>query len=96
MMKILQLLGMYFFCHINIVKPIPSNNKIIEIPPAIADRLLYSSSNAITTSKVPNLPRSRTFTLFVIKEGSNYYFASSEDISSYANYIVSYYILKDI
>ena len=89
-------IGNVLFCHIKVVKDVLHDNELIEIPPAIANRLLYASSPATTTSIDVNVPRLRNFILYVIKKDSNYYFSTTIDITTNANYIICYYNLKDI
>ena len=89
-------IGNVLFCHIKVVKNTSAGNEIIKIPPAIADRLLHSTSHASTVVSDFNKAGLKDFTLYVRTADSYYYFSTSMNITTNADYIISYYILKDI
>lgn len=89
---------MYFFCHILVTHPINNKNQpIIEVPPAIFDRIIYYSA---TFNQVPSyLGRAKVYdvTMYVkTAEDGKHYFYSIDDITLVNYYLVGYCILKDI
>lgn len=98
MMKILLLLEIYFFCHIKIKKTVKAGDNIVEIPPAIFDRLLYKSNHieAYTTS-LDTIGR-HFIEVGITKSASDekYYLISNSPVTLIGAYLVGYYILKGI
>lgn len=88
---------MYFFCHILVTHPIDKDQPIIEVPPAIFDRIIYYSA---TFNQVPSsLGTSKVYdvTMYVkTAEDGKHYFYSIGNITLVDYYLVGYYILKDI
>lgn len=99
MTKISQLLEIYFFCHAQIKKAIKAGDNIVEIPPAIVDRLLYYSNLLIICSADFN-GRATTNTAAGIRRESDdkpYFLFCATDINPVSQrYIIGFYLLKDI
>lgn len=97
MMKILPLLEIYFFCHILTTKDIPSGNGIVEIPPKIFDRLVYSSNLMLrVTSKLGTTTAANVTIGIKDISGIHYLYSGSVFHSSVYNYLIGFYLLKDI
>ena len=90
-------IGNLLFCHIIIDKDVPSDSDIIEIPPAIASRLMYLSNLMFRlTSKVNNKGASNAAVGVKVK-GNRYFLVSSSNIiASSTSYLVGFCLLKDI
>lgn len=97
MMIILQLLAIYFFCHIAVSKDIPSGDNIVEVPSAIVDRLIYMSALFMrVTSKINNLAAANISVGVRNNDGIYYLYGGSDITASNINYVVGFYLLKDI
>ena len=86
-------IGNVLFCHIE-VSHVEPNSNIAEIPPAIYNRLLQSSTKAIVC-RISNLNDSYIFGIFVSKENGKYYLK----IGDYVNgtfLVTAFMFLKDI
>lgn len=92
MMIILQLLEIYFFCHIKTNRNIPPNTKIVDVPPAIVDRLMYKSCLFMRVTNIDNDPSSSTIS---VGFRDNYLY-SKINITDKTIYMVGFYYLKDI
>lgn len=90
-------IGNLLFCHIRITKNILSGNGIVEIPPKIFDRLEYSTNLMLrVTSKLGIATVANAS--FGIKDinGIHYFYSGSNIDSSSYNYLIGFYLLKDI
>jgi len=97
MMKILPLLEIYFFCHIRITKDILSGNGIVEIPPKIFDRLVYSTNLMIrVTSRLGTAAVANASIGIKEISGIHYFYSGSDIDSSSYSYLIGFYLLKDI
>lgn len=88
--------GNILFCHIAISKDIPSGDNIVEIPPAIVDRLMYNSSLFTRVTTRNNLTAANIIVSVKNNNGIYYLYSSLNITASNTNYIVGYYLLKDI
>lgn len=98
MTKTLLLLEICFFCHIRIKQDIISGSNIIEIPPAIAKRMIYLTNLMLRVSVASGV-RSTTQASVGVKltDDKRYFFISSSSItSSTTDYLVGFYLLADI
>lgn len=89
-------IGNVLFCHILYEKAAPSGTKIIEIPPAICNRLLTFSTIGIASynSKRSN---SGNVTLSVGDEGGKCYLITASNISvGTGRFLYAWFVLKDI
>lgn len=85
------------FCHILINEDVSSGRNIIEVPSAIANRLLYKSSIMIRASKDFNSLTAANINVGIRNVGGTYYLYGNENIvASKINYIYGFYLLKDI
>ena len=91
-------IGNLLFCHIKISKNISPYTNIIEVPPAIAERLIYKSSLFMHVADKFNNAVSENINIGLRKDNKNhYYLYTSSDIStSNSSYIAGFYFLKDI
>lgn len=98
MMKTLLLLEMYFFCHIKVNKPISEFGHIVEIPPAIYDRMVNKANIIYTMSTMDDITDVFDVHVGVTKFSSDgkYYLYSYKAINITGNYLIGYFILKDI
>lgn len=97
MMKILPLLEIYFFCHIQITKDVPTGNGIVEIPPKIFDRLEYNTNLMLrVTSKLGVASVANASVGMKDISGIHYLYSSSDIVSSAYSYLIGFYLLKDI
>lgn len=97
MMKILPLLEIYFFCHIRITKDIQAGNGIVEIPPKIFDRVEYNSNLMVrVTSKLGTAAAANAAVGMKNISGIHYLYSGSDIDSSTYNYLIGFYLLKDI
>lgn len=97
MMKILPLLEIYFFCHIRITKDTLVGNTIVEIPPKIFDRLEYKTNLMFrATSKLGTVAAANAAVGIKDISGIHYLYSGSDINSSAYNYLIGFYLLKDI
>lgn len=97
MMKILPLLEIYFFCHIRITKDIPGGDCIVEIPPKIFDRLEYKTNLMIrVTSRLGTAAAANASIGIKDISGIHYLYSGSDIVLSAYNYLIGFYLLKDI
>lgn len=99
MMKILPLSEIYFFCHVRINKDIKAGNNIVEIPPAIADRLLYQTNLLIICSTGFNSRLTSNTAAGIRKESDDKpcFLICATDLSPLSqSHIIGFYLLKDI
>lgn len=97
MMKILPLLEIYFFCHIRITKDILAGNGIVEIPPKIFDRLEYKTNLMLRVTSRLGTAAAANAAIGIKDISRIHYLYSGSDIDSSAyNYLIGFYLLKDI
>ena len=90
-------IGNLLFCHISTDKDVPADSNIIEIPPAIASRLIYYSNLMFRlTSKINNKGASNVAVGVKVTDNRYFLVTSSSIIASSTNYLVGFYLLKDI
>ena len=91
------LIGNVLFCHIRIINPVLKKQPILEIPPAIYDRMLFTSQKFNQVFTDDNNFLSTSLLLGVIDvDGKKYFSCNNEDLKTSNTYAVGYYILKDI
>lgn len=91
-------IGNLLFCHIQIKQDITSGSSIIEIPPAIAKRMIYLTNLLLRVSVASGI-RSTTQASVGVKltDDKRYFLISSSNITlSTTNYLVGFYLLADI
>lgn len=100
MMKTLLLLGIFCFLHIKITKDFNQNDNIIEIPPAIYDRMCNKGIQAQLSSNKDNNTSNFWFDTGIRKSSSDgkYYLFTGRNIPDtfIGYYLVCWYVLKDI
>ena len=98
MMKILLLLEMCFFCHIKIKKAIMKTEPIVEIPPEIYDHMLITTQKFVKASNgIGFLATGSAIDVGLKKtEDGKYVLFAQVNIYETGNYLVGFYILKDI
>ena len=90
-------IGNLLFCHIMIDKDVPVDTNIIEIPPAIASRLIYFSNLMFRlSSKVNNKGASNAAVGVRVTNNRYFLISSSNIVATTSNYLVGFYLLKDI
>lgn len=97
MMKILQLLVIYFFCHIMVNKYVGSYQLLIEIPPDIYKRMLNKSNYLMSLTVVDNVSTTSMITVGATKaKDGKYYIYVQDAFDATGKCLIGYYILKDI
>ena len=95
--KNFTVIGNLLFCHIWLDTPKAGRSPIVEIPPAIYNRMLYFSTQLIATKKIEGYESH--FLPFVsietLEEGKHYLF-SFNPMETVNFYLVGYFILQDI
>ena len=90
-------IGNVLFCHIKITKPIPKTEPIIEIPPEIYARMLFTTLRCSQVFSEIGTYRSNSLSMGVMEtDDKKHYFSCNFDINGVDSYVVGYYILKDI
>lgn len=90
-------IGNVLFCHIEVKKEILKNESIVEIPPAIYARMLFTSQTFYQVLSDIGNYTSYPISIGVKEIGDKKYFLfCNYDITILHSYIVGYYILKDI
>ena len=90
-------IGNLLFCHIKTNKDVPADNNIVEIPPAIASRLVYHSNLMFRlTSKVNNKGASTAAVGVRVTDDRYFIVSSSNILATSTNYLVGFYLLADI
>lgn len=90
-------IGNLLFCHIRITKDILSNNGIVEIPPKIFDRLEYKTNLMFRVTSKLGTAAAANAAIGIKNISGIYYLYSASDINSSAyNYLIGFYLLKDI
>lgn len=91
-------IGNVLFCHIKVNNPISQYGYIVEIPPAIYDRMVNKANKAYIMSTMDDISGVVDVTVGVTKSSRDgkYYLYSSIAINIIGNYLIGYFILKDI
>ena len=91
-------IGNVLFCHIKVNKPISQFGRIVEIPPAIYDRMVNKANKVYTMSTMDDISDVFDVAVGVTKSSSDgkYYLYSNIAINITGNYLIGYFILKDI
>lgn len=87
---------MCFFCHIKIKKVIPKFEYIIEIPPEIYDRMLFTTQKFNKVNYALNVTASSTVDIGVMVDNNKHFLFSNIDVTGINGYLVAFFILKDI
>lgn len=98
MTKILLLLAICFFCHIKMGKDFEASEGIIEVPPAIVQRLLHYTSQMERVASNFNTSLSYTGAVGIkydIPTKKYFLFSPSATTKDYS-YLIGFYLLKDI
>lgn len=97
MMKILQLLVIYFFCHIMVTNKLHALEDLIEIPPDIYKRMLNKSNYLMYSWTADALSDTSLISVGVAKESDEKYYIYVKDaLDDIGRCLIGYYILKDI
>lgn len=90
-------IGNLLFCHIRLTKDIPSGDGIVEIPPKIFDRLEYKTNLMFrATAKLDTAVAANAAVGMKDISGIHYLYSGSDIQSSTYNYLIGFYLLKDI
>ena len=91
-------IGNLLFCHIRITKEIPATKAIVELPSAIATRLIYSSCQMMGVTSDLNTPLSAMYSIGLKYDSATnkYVFYAPVAVSDVRDYLVGFYLLKDI
>lgn len=85
------------FCHIKIKEKILAYQPIVEIPPAIYDRMLFYTQRFSQVLPIMNSDKYDDVIIGVgVQDGKKYFLFCPDNISLIGSYLVCYYILKDI
>lgn len=93
-----NVIGNVVFLHIKLTNLIAKNNNIVEIPPEIYKRMLHKSNYLMYVRPVDGASQVSWVSVGTRKSESDekYYLYSASDIGTIGNYLIGYYILKDI
>ena len=91
-------IGNVLFCHILVEKTLYVDRYIIEIPPEIYKRLLYKSCvfTCLGTIDDEIVTQFVNVGVSVNPNSRKYYLYTGSVVSDVGNYLIGYYILKDI
>lgn len=91
-------IGNVLFCHIKVTKELDRYSHIVEIPPEIYKRLLHKTGLFKCLGAINEDIITYSVNVGVSMDNSNgkYYFIPEDDIWGVGNYLIGYYILKDI
>ena len=91
-------IGNVLFCHIIVTKQLDVYSLITEIPQEIYKRLLHKSGVFRCLGVINGDIKSYSVSVGVTLNSSNekYYFYTGDRILDIGNYLIGYYILKDI
>lgn len=96
-MKIFTVIGNVLFCHIKITKKVLKTEPIVEIPPAIYARMLFTTQKFTQVNNYIGINSTYAIDVGVNKLNDKKYFLFCKmDIYEVGTYLVGYYILKDI
>lgn len=88
-------IGNVLFVHAY-TKPVKKNEKIVELPPKIYERLIQSTVQGFTQNSGPAIGGGGGIYYGILKrDGNKIYLSTNADIQ-YANYITAFLFLKDI
>lgn len=94
--KNFTVIGNLLFAHFKYEDAAPAGTRLIEIPPAICDRLLFYSNVCSAVYPTYNA-NSGNIPLSVIEYDGKFYFSNTVDINSgKSRYIFGIFMLKDI
>lgn len=97
MMKILQLLVIYFFCHIMVTNKVDALQNLIEIPPDIYKRMFNKSNYLMYLRTVDTFSKNSLISVGIAKESDGkHYIYVREALNDIGMCLIGYYILKDI
>ena len=97
MMKNFTVIGNLLFCHIRITKDILAGNGIVEIPPKIFDRLEHKTNLMLRVASRLGTAAVANAAIGIKDISGIHYLYSGSDIDSLAyNYLIGFYLLKDI
>ena len=98
MMTILPLLAIYSFVILRLAEKLTAETNVVEIPPAIYKRLLSNSCQFMGSVIGDSRPAVNWYNFSTRKspDDGKYYFYTSQDIDKSYDYVLGYYILKDI
>lgn len=90
-------IGNVLFCHIYIRKSFSVKENIVEIPQEIYDRLLFKSQRFIDAKNFDSFISSDSYEVGVRSANDKkHYLISNASIGAVGDYLVGFYILKDI
>lgn len=87
-------IGNVLFCHIKIKKVIPKFEHIVEIPPAIYARMLFTTQKFNKVNYALNVTSSSNVDISVMQEGKKYFLFTDIDVYGINGYLVGFLFLK--
>ena len=95
--KNFTVIGNILFCHIEINRILQSNDIIVEIPPAIYNRIIQESivGNLVRQLGTNNFD-SYMLNAYIYKEGNKYYIKTTNGTGGTSFIFLAYMVLKDI
>lgn len=89
-------IGNVLFCHIKLIHYVGSYSNIIEVPPAIYERLMFYDNQMFAVGNNGE-PISGSIFSTIASDNGKYYLRSKSGFNSPPyKYLVGFYILKDI
>lgn len=97
MMKTLLLLAIFCFLHIKVNRTYDNFENIIEVPPAIYERLMfYANQIYVIGGSKRNVYSSPITATMLFNNGKHYLVTNEKFTSPPYEYLIGFYILKDI
>lgn len=89
--------GNVLFCHIKLTSQVSVGEHIVEVPPAIYNRLLCTTANMTRERFAPNNYASYSVSVTIRQDKGKYYLISNSLVNGELyNYLNGIYYLKDI
>lgn len=90
-------IGNMLFCHIKLSKELQTGDYIVEVPPAIYNRLSYTTNSMMRERHALNTFASYSISIGIVSNDGKYYMVANATLNGKLyNYLTGYYYLKDI
>lgn len=90
-------IGNMLFCHIMLSKEVPTGGHIVEVPPAIYNRLSYTTANMFRERSALGVFASYAISVGIVKDDGKYYIVANGVVNGKLyQYLTGFYYLKDI
>ena len=90
-------IGNMLFCHIMLSKSVPTGEHIVEVPPAIYNRLSYTTNSMFRERYELGVFASYAISVGIVNDGGKYYIVANGLVNGKLyKYLTGFYLLKDI